>query len=320
MISMKDAIQQNTGLMARVAEVQNRYTPAYYREQLPELADLDVTDDQIRRASVQLYERIRQKEQCASCTGYLKCQRPVDHEGMIVVLDVQGNDEAAHGRHICSRLQKCERLEEYLLEQRWSKLLQLSGKAANDKGLTFSNFPSAQTRRHKKLCAYVHDFANNFEPGQPKSGVYIFGPPGTAKTHLMLAMVNRLEERRIPCLFIRTDAVYRNLRGMLTRKEALDTVLESYSSTPVLVIDEFAQEAATDFTVDIIFELINARYGNGLPTFATSNYSPDDIYSKASKKLGLDAKVEAIRSRLQQLMMHKYMDGEDGRRLNRPDL
>lgn len=310
MQSIKEALEGNESWQARFAEVMNRYTPEYFRERLPELAELGATDEQIRRATVQLMDRAKQVEECRGCTGYTSCRRPAGQEGTQIHLDIQGG-------HINSLHRMCDPFLEYHRELRWQRLLSLSGKAASDKNFTFENFPDAQKRRHKKLCAYIHRFAQEFTPGASDKGVYIYGPPGTGKTHLVLSMVNRLEERRVPVLFIRTDAIFRNMRGMLSKKESLDTLIEAYCTTPVLVIDEFGQEAGTEFTVDVMFEIVNARFTGNLPTFATSNYAPDQVYEKAMRKHRLEEKVEAIRSRLNQMMKHAHMDGEDGRKKDR---
>lgn len=310
MQSLKEALEGNEAWQQRLAAVRNRYTPEYFREQLPELAEMGATDEQIRFGSVHLLERVRQLEACRGCNDYTACCRPEGKEGMSVKLAIQNE-------HIVSQYGKCEPFANYHQELRWQRLLELSGKAVSDKGFTFENFPNVQKRRHIKLCTYIYQFAQQYEPGAADKGVYIYGPPGTAKTHLVLAMVNRLEARRIPVLFIRTDAIFRNMRGMLSKKESLDTLIEAYCTTPVLVIDEFGQEAGTEFTVDVMFEILNARFTGGLATFCTSNYAPDQVYEKTMRKHKLEEKVEAIRSRLNQMFKHACMDGEDGRKKDR---
>ncbi|ALA68818.1 hypothetical protein GT50_00430 [Geobacillus stearothermophilus 10] len=297
-------------LEERLAAVLAQYTPAYFRERIPELNELDATDEMIQKAIIQLMDRAKQIEECRGCTGFANCRRPPGQEGMVMHLTVENG-------HISSLHSMCDQFHAYHQEQRWQRLLALSGKAANDKNFTFDNFPDAQKKRHRKLCGYIYQFAQQFEPGGSDKGVYIYGPPGTGKTHLLLAMVNRLEERRVPVIFIRTDAIFRRMRGMLSAKESLDSLIEAYCTTPVLVIDEFAQEAGTEFTIDVMFEVVNARFANSLPTFATSNYAPDQVYEKAMRKHRLEEKVEAIRSRLNQMMKHAFMDGEDGRKKDR---
>ncbi|WP_435924834.1 AFG1/ZapE family ATPase [Paenibacillus sp. DYY-L-2] len=314
MQSIKEAIADNPAWQERLNAVMERYTPGYFREQLSELIELGATDEMIRRAALQLLERVKQAEECKGCTGYANCRRSPGKEGMIIRLEVASDPK---GDYVNSLHGRCDPFRDYHQELRWQRLVSLSGKAASDKDFTFDNFPDAQKRRHKQLCAYIHRFAQEFAPGASDKGVYIYGPPGTAKTHLVLSMVNRLEERRVPVLFIRTDAIFRNMRGMLSKKESLDTLIEAYCTTPVLVIDEFGQEAGTEFTVDVMFEIVNARFTGNLPTFATSNYAPDQVYEKAMRKHRLEEKVEAIRSRLNQMMKHAHMDGEDGRKKDR---
>lgn len=311
MISIKEAIEQSPSLSARLNESLERYPPDYFRERLPELAEMDVNDKEIRIASVQLYEILRQREQCQGCTGFHQCKRPEGQKGLVLKLGMVNE-------HLHSAVADCPMMEAHYREERWQRVMQLSGKALSDRDFTFASFPEEQKLNHYDLCDYIFSFAKSYKPGASMDGVYIFGPPGVAKTHLLLAMVNRLEDRRIPVLFIRTDAVFRNMRGMLSRKESLDSLIEAYCTAPVLVIDEFGQEGATDFTVDVMFEILNARFTAKLPTFMTSNYDPDTVYAKAAKKFDLGEKVEAIRSRLYQMTRHAKMTGRDGRRINRP--
>lgn len=234
-------------LEERLAAVLAQYTPSYFRERIPELNELDATDEMIQRATIQLMDRAKQIEECRGCTGFTNCRRPPGQEGMVMHMIVENG-------HISSLHSMCDQFHAYHQEQRWQRLLALSGKAANDKNFTFDNFP---------------------------------------------------------------DAIFRRMRGMLSAKESLDSLIEAYCTTPVLVIDEFAQEAGTEFTIDVMFEVVNARFANSLPTFATSNYAPDQVYEKAMRKHRLEEKVEAIRSRLNQMMKHAFMDGEDGRKKDR---
>ncbi|KEQ23414.1 AFG1/ZapE family ATPase [Paenibacillus tyrfis] len=305
---MMQGIQEALGndilqkIKQRLSTVQTTYSPAYFREQLPELEDMGATDDMIAHSKIPLYERLKQLKECAGCTGYPSCKRPPGMEGTVIrlfpVLPDEENTTAA--AYISSCHGTCNEYSHYLREQHWAKLQEFSGKAKQDSYYTFENFPIGPKRQNKDICTAFYDFANNYKPGDETKGIYLHGRAGTFKTWLMLAMVNRLEERRVPVLFIRTDSIFRNFKAYLSRKEEIGPIIERYASVEVLAIDEFAQESPTDFTVDIMFELLNARFTNGLPTFYTSNYAPDNVYMKVVKKLQLEEKVEAIHRRISQ--------------------
>ncbi len=306
MQGMQDILNSPTfqKLQERIKAQMAQYTPAYYREKLPELAGLEATDEAIMKSQIPLQERIKQLQDCEGCTGYRQCKRPQGMEGMI-------HSVSSYGDYLVTSQSMCEKYHEHIAEKRWAKLQEFSGKASQDGCYTFEGFPDRPKRQNKDICAAMYDFANHYQPGDKTKGIYLYGKAGVYKTHLMLALVNRLEERRIPTLFIRTDAIFRNFKGYLNRKEPIDPIIETYGSVQVLAIDEFAQESATEFTIEVMFEIINARYTNGLPTFYTSNYDPDKVYQKAIKKNNLEEKVEAIRRRIAQGSRLAHMIGDD---------
>lgn len=294
-------------LQERIKARMAQYTPDYYRERLPELEQMGATDEMIMQSQIPLYDRIKQLQDCEGCTGYLHCKRPPGMEGLVYNIDLY-ND------HIVTTQSMCDKYHEYIAEKRWQRLQEFSGKASQDHEYTFDNFPDPPKRLNKEICAAFYEFANNYHPGDKTKGIYLWGRAGAYKTWLMLALVNRLEQRRIPVLFIRTDAIFRNFKGYLNRKEPIDPIIETYGSVQVLAIDEFAQESATDFTVEVMFEIINARYTNGLPTFYTSNYDPEKVYERAVRKHQLEEKVEAIRRRIMQGSRTAYMKSDDWRK------
>ncbi|MED1851856.1 ATP-binding protein [Brevibacillus borstelensis] len=283
------------------------YTPEFFREQLPELQELEATDEMITHAGVTLLETIKQRKACQDCQGYQKCTRPEGMKGLWHHLEV-------YRGHLTAKVTDCDAYEDHVKEVRWRKLQEFSGKAATDAEFTFDNYPLEQQRNAPELFRTARDFAEQFTPGSERQGLYIFGNPGVGKTHLALAVVNRLEERRIPTLFIRAESIFDKFRSMLEKKEDIEPILEQYCRVPVLVIDEFAQETPpTEFTVGKVFRMINTRFIEGLPTLFTSNYAPTEVYSNAPPKAR--EKVEAIRSRLIKMNKHAHLQGKDGRKL-----
>ena len=74
---------------------------------------------------------------------------------------------------------------------------------------------------------------------------------------------------------------------------------------PLLVIDDLGKEKRSEWTDQIMYEVINARNGSNLPIVITTNLSPQEIIERYDK---------AVTSRLMGMCKFSQMTGEDRRR------
>jgi primosomal protein DnaI len=283
------------------------YDVSYFRREVPQLDEWGMSDDAIVRQRHLLLEYIRQRGICASCTGYDNCQKEGDMQGFVQVLE-------RYGGQLTVGVRRCEPFLEYHLRLRIERYVREAGGLPHDTSFRFDNFPAEQRRKYPRLYRFARTFADTYEVGQSASGVYLFGPPGVGKTHLLLAVLNRLRERGIPCLFVRSDSIFDRMRQIISENGDLEALLEALATAPVLGIDEFAQERANDFTLEKLFRIINHRFHAKLPTWFTSNYAPPDIYRRNGEDL-LDS-VGPLRSRIMQMAKLAKMDGPDARQRN----
>ncbi len=128
----------------------------------------------------------------------------------------------------------------------------------------------------------------------------------------MLAVLNRLLERGVQALFVRSDSVFDRMRQMVAEGADLDGFLDTCATVPVLGIDEFAQERANEFTMEKLFRIINHRFHAKLPTWFTSNFAPPEIYRGKDGADILDT-VAPLRSRVMQMGKMARITGEDAR-------
>ncbi|MCL6453179.1 MAG: cell division protein ZapE [Alicyclobacillus sp.] len=280
------------------------YDESYFRREIPELNEWGATDAEIRAERALLLEYLRQRDICAHCQGFERCGKEGDMRGFEQHLE-------RYGPQLTVRLRRCAPYREAMVRQTVRRWQPFSGALERDKQFRLENFPVEQRRKYPKLFRFAVDFAEHFTAGQSADGLYLFGPPGVGKTHLLLGVVNRLTERGVPALFVRSDSVFDRMRHLIADNGDLEPLLDAYATVPFLGIDEFAQERANDFTLEKLFRIVNHRFHSQLPTWFTSNYAPPEMY----RKNGIDIhdSVAPLRSRIMQMAQMAKLDGEDAR-------
>ncbi|MGB8954930.1 MAG: AFG1/ZapE family ATPase [Tumebacillaceae bacterium] len=287
----------------------NSYTPDFFREKLPQLRSLNVSDRAIQQGAILLLDLIKQEKLCGNCKGYETCGKEGDAQGLYDLLDV-------YNEQLTVRTTHCNQFLNHVERRQIDALHEFAEKTAEDRSYRFENFPREQAQKHPELYAAALEFAEGFEPDRDKlagiqtKGLYIFGSPGVGKTHLMLAICNALDDRKIPNIFVRADTVFDKLRMSVAAGKDMEAIIEKYCSVPVLAIDEFAQERANEFTLDKMFRIINYRFSNKLPTLFTSNYEPPVVYKTFSDATRT---VEAMISRIIQMTRIGRLTGSDYR-------
>ncbi|ASS75798.1 hypothetical protein CIG75_12905 [Tumebacillus algifaecis] len=262
----------------------------------------------LRRHNGELFEVLQCRTKCAACRGYETCWRSGDAKGEVRVI------ESVSETKITIINKPCKPALQHFAKIEHLKRLELAGMTEVDRSFTLASFPEEQIQRHPKLFEAVNEFANDFEPDHKDRGFYIYGPPGIGKTHLMLGAANKLIDRGIQAVYTRADVLFDRLRAAYGEDEGtFDKRLAWYSNVPVLLLDEFAQERANDWTVDKMFSILSHRLQNGLCTWFTSNYAPPFVYAHLREQLELDKKIEPMISRITKLARMARMEGEDHR-------
>ena len=127
-------------------------------------------------------------------------------------------------------------------------------------------------------------------------GMFIYGPPGSGKTHLLAScmreiIINAKEEvNGLHAKFRSVPEMYLEIKSTFSRDLDLTTnqLVEKYSFLPYLFLDDLGAERITDFTVEILYIILNNRIANsegGLRTFITSNYDLEQLQNKMDDRI-----------------------------------
>ncbi|MBO4359925.1 MAG: ATP-binding protein, partial [Eubacteriaceae bacterium] len=134
-------------------------------------------------------------------------------------------------------------------------------------------YSTAESRKLAERCRnqmlrYIDEFEKD------PANLAIIGVPGSGKTLMARIICGELIKRghTVMCL-----AAYRIVE--IYSEEMFDDepggLMEMAENCDLLVIDDLGTERQTDFTENLMFQLIDTRFRNGLPTIITTNLSPD---------------------------------------------
>lgn len=122
------------------------------------------------------------------------------------------------------------------------------------------------------------------------------GAYGCGKTHLAAAIANACVHRGVPTLFITVPDLLDSLRFAYGSQETtFEARFEEIRNADLLVMDDFGTQNATAWAQEKLFQIINYRYTNKLPTVITTNLILDEIESRIRSRLQDSDFVQHIR-------------------------
>ena len=196
-------------------------------------------------------------------------------------------DTGTHGSYYC----KC-----YLDLIRQTAKDSIKG-AAQLKKCTFETFSlryysdtpdPALGRSYRKImeniCAYLKHYADTFTPSA--KSLLMMGKTGLGKTHLSLAVVNRVLDRGFNVYYDSAQGIMDRLeKDHFNRGPRDDELQEDLYKSDLLVIDDLGTEMVTSFTLSALYQLVNERINDGLPTVFSTNLTPAELEATYSQRL-----------------------------------
>lgn len=208
--------------------------------------------------------------------------------------------------------------EEKRREEQRAKLKKLIGDSGIKKRFrnrTFENFKvdAENQQAYNNAKAYAEHFQNFKEAGE---GIYFSGTWGTGKTHLAVAIALHLINEGVPVICMTSTALLAEIRSTFDKNRHISEyeLLKAYKEVDLLIIDDLGKENCTDWAIAQLYDIINDRYENCLPTIITTNFSNDDLVKRLGEKSNMDT-AGSIVSRLHEMTMGITMNGRDRRKI-----
>lgn len=153
------------------------------------------------------------------------------------------------------------------------------------------------------LSKASRSYAEKFQPTLEQHGIMFSGNVGTGKTFYACCIANAVIDRGYTAWVTTLQPLIRELSDRVSAKETLDRI----QKVDLLVLDDLGSTAQNDYTMDRLFEIVDARYRSGKPMIVTTNLNPDE-----ARQMSLG--MRRIFDRLTQRCKSVVVDGESRRR------
>ena len=185
-----------------------------------------------------------------------------------------------HGRDIvrcpCSCQAEAERGREEARQrrQRMDRIRHRKTQGLQDRYLydyTFAH-DNGQNPVMAKARASVEHWRSAFEKNV---GLLLFGDVGTGKSFAAGCIANALLDQNVPVLMTNFPTILARLSGTFGA-ERVD-FLASLGDYDLLILDDLGVERSTEYSMELMFSIIDSRYRSGKPLIVTTNLTLDEI-------------------------------------------
>src|SRR5215472_5165156 len=166
------------------------------------------------------------------------------------------------------------------LADRSARLLAQAEIPAQYAHCTLDSFDTTFNAPLSKALLYARKFVEEY-PYQ-EGGMLLYGDCGTGKTHLAAAILKELILRKgARCLFRGYSALLKQIQATYSRQVVADeetgvvlteySILQNVIQADVLVLDDLGAEKSSEWTLSLLYHVINERYNAQCITIITTN-------------------------------------------------
>ena len=137
----------------------------------------------------------------------------------------------------------------------------------------------------EKALATARAFAGDFD--KKKTNLLLLGGTGLGKTHLSTAIAREAIERGF-------DVVYETAQGLLAAAEQdrfhsgygeSEKQMDKYLSCDLLIVDDLGTELTNQFSVSVLYNLLNTRINNGKSMIISTNLGEKNLLERYDDRI-----------------------------------
>ncbi len=218
---------------------------------------------------------------CGRCGQYRRKYRlfadpapedPARMTPILITLRCACDDEAERAEEEARK-----RMEDQKLMQGLRKASLIDKRFAQARLCTFSR--NQDNARLYAICErYVLHFDRMLETNQ---GLLLWGDVGSGKTYAAATIANELLDRRVPVVMTSFVRILQILQG--NREEALE-IINRLNRAKLVIFDDLGAERSTDYALEQVYNIVDARYRAGLPMILTTNRALKDITAETDMR------------------------------------
>jgi DNA replication protein DnaC len=189
--------------------------------------------------------------------------------------------------YLGSRFQPCPQCQEEQMQQRqreeeeraqqeaqrrWSLRLRDAQIPERFKDRTLSNF-EVNCEGQQDALNFAKDFALEFNKRHSGRCAIFLGERGTGKTHLACGIAHYVTKIGQSAMFTSVSKMVRRIREAKSfdSDETESQAIKIYTFPDLLILDEIGLQSGTDAEARSLFDVLNDRYEQRLPTILLSN-------------------------------------------------
>lgn len=229
-------------------------------------------------------------------TKTLNCENHGDYEVRYFEMNTFGKQEFSIGSTECPKCKEEREAQEAAKREEANKRAYLDYVkrcVANMQKQTPKRFQNAcfdnyicSTEGQKsalKICkSYCEKFDSNIR--NSGGGLVLSGNVGTGKTHLAISVGKELAKQGVHTYYKTLSDLVREVRSTWNGEGHEEFVYKKYRTCGLLIIDEVGVQVGSDNERNIIFEIIDGRYQDILPTIISSNLEREKIAEMISER------------------------------------
>ena len=218
-------------------------------------------------------------------------------------IKIFGIDKTVHCMCECEIREDAETRARLEQEEQMLYIKRLRTNGLQDRLLQKCRFDDSE---YSRALSIARKYAENWNSrAADNAGLLFWGPVGTGKSFIAACIANALIEKSVPVLMTSFPKIMNSMGSIFSADR--QKYLSSFQKYHLLIIDDLGVERSTEYTQEMVYQLIDERYKTELPLIITTNKTWDEI--KNPKNVG-DARIF---SRIREMCVPVFVGGDDKR-------